>query len=84
LCECGESKYQGYPCRHEMSICVHIIKDPQILHFEKRWRIDFFKPEEKKDTLSNEEEAKLNENESLNKENEEIDTDSKVKKNKLR
>jgi len=50
-CECGESTYQGYPCRHEMSVCVLVLKDPKVLHFEKRWRKDFFVPktEEKKE-----------------------------------
>ena len=43
-CECGESTYQGYPCRHEMSVCVLVLKDPKVLHFEKRWRKDFFVP----------------------------------------
>ena len=49
-CECGESTYQGY-CRHEMSVCVLVLKDPKVLHFEKRWRKDFFVPktEEKKE-----------------------------------
>ena len=42
ICECGESVYQGYPCRHEMALCVCLLKDTNVLSFQSRWRKDFF------------------------------------------
>lgn len=48
LCDCGESVYQGYPCRHEMALCVCLLKDPKVLHFEPPWKKSFFNFEEDK------------------------------------
>lgn len=42
FCQCRESVYQGFPCRHEMSVCAQLLKDPKVLHFEQRWRKDYF------------------------------------------
>lgn len=42
-CSCGESIYEGIPCRHELALCAMTSKDFTILHFEDRWRRDYFK-----------------------------------------
>jgi len=49
FCDCKESVYFGLPCRHEMVICMKIFHDFQILHFEKRWEINYYKFEEVKE-----------------------------------
>ena len=48
LCQCKESTYEGLPCRHELALCLHLLKDPKLLFFESRWRKDFYKPKEEK------------------------------------
>jgi len=58
LCDCGESVYQGYPCRHEMALCVCLLKDPKVLHFEPRWKKSFFNFEEDKSEEGKKEEMK--------------------------
>jgi len=45
-CECNDSTFYGIPCRHELALCITALKDPNILHFEKRWEIKYFKFEE--------------------------------------
>jgi len=57
ICDCGESKFFGLPCRHELALCVMYFKDPDVLNFEKRWEIKYFNFEEVQ--LSEEEKSQL-------------------------
>jgi len=51
----------GIPCRHELAICILLLKDHLILYFEKRWRCDYFIFEEVEVITKVEEGEKLNE-----------------------
>ena len=48
FCDCDESIFYGIPCRHELSLCIILFKDPMILFFKKRWEIKYFNFEEVK------------------------------------
>ena len=57
LCQCKESIFEGVPCRHELALCLHILKDPKVLFFESRWKKDYCGIENQKE---NKEENKEN------------------------
>ena len=46
ICSCGESTFDGVPCRHELALCALKLKNPCLLWFERRWEISFFSFEE--------------------------------------
>jgi len=78
LCDCGESVYQGYPCRHEMALCVCLLKDPKVLHFEPRWKKSFFnfeedKSEEEKEGRNEKEKEKEEDKENEGEEQKEVE-----------
>ena len=42
LCQCKECKeskesiFEGVPCRYELALCLHVLKDPKVLFFKSR------------------------------------------------
>ena len=41
FCSCMESIFDGFPCRHELALCIMKFKSIDALHFQPRWRQDF-------------------------------------------
>ena len=42
LCQCKESIYEGLPCRHELALIIHVLKDSQLFPFELRWKQNYY------------------------------------------
>ena len=34
--------YKGAPCCHEIALCINLLKDPNLLFFEPRWKISYY------------------------------------------
>jgi len=54
-CNCQESIYHDFPCKHEVSVCAQDLKDHKFLRFEKRWRKYYFNinDDENEDIINN-------------------------------
>ena len=70
FCNCKESIYGGAPCRHELSLCISLLKDPNLLYFEPNWRKLYYEIEDDSNS-SNQSEEEEEENKEEEKEKDE-------------
>lgn len=46
ICACGESFFEGLPCRHELAVYIKASRPLNQLYINKRWRYSYFNPQD--------------------------------------